>query len=130
MTAQLELTSLFPDLKSQTWNFGLRFLGSLLLNFPLLPRPHSCKFVKSVSSQPSFRPSVVRRPHGSPGLPPGLLEKRPNVYAGPPGFPGFYPQVCPPSSHSCPLPHFAFCIWDVTTDLESSRLHFLRGGAS
>ena len=33
-----------------------------------------------------------RVPHGSHGLPHGLLEKRPNVYAGPHGFTGFYPQ--------------------------------------
>jgi len=29
---------------------------------------------------------------GSHGLPHGLLEKRTNVYAGPHGFTGFYPQ--------------------------------------
>jgi len=56
---------------------------------------------------------------GVPGLPPGLLEKTPNVYEGPPGFPGFYPQVggvphlprasvprLSTASHACPRQTF------------------------
>jgi len=54
-------------------------------------------------------------PDASDGLPDGLLEKKPNVYAGPDGLTGFYPHVggvpnLPPDFSSTPIhayPHLS-----------------------
>ena len=81
-----------------------RWRASMMDDYVPLPRLFKLQMHLSLyfTTVPPHSRSPLRVAYGVYGLPYGLHEKGPNVYAGPYGFTGFYPQVggVPSSSHS------------------------------